>query len=75
MLEEKSLQIASYEKKELQEILNDLKNLSINEEILNAILDKRVIDYIRKEPKLCQINNKELLNLFFTFDKVLGANT
>ena len=74
MLEEKSLQITDYEKKELQEILNALKSFSINEEILNAIVDKRIIDYIRKEPKLCQINNKQLLDSFFTFDKVLATN-
>lgn len=74
MLEEKSLQISDYEKKELQEILNALKSFSINGEILNAIVDKRIIDYIRKEPKLCQINNKQLLDLFFTFDKVLATN-
>lgn len=74
MLEEKSLLIANYEKRELQDILNYLKTLSINEEILNLILDKRIIDYIRKEPELCQVNNKDLLNLFFTFDKVIDTN-
>ena len=67
LLEQKLGLISNYERKELEEILKDLMQLSVDKNIINIINDKNITDFILKEPTL-DIQD-EALNVLFTFDK------
>lgn len=68
-LEKKLGQISDYNKKDLKSILQELDQLSVNNDILHAIMDKKTTDFILQDPKLNKIED-DSLNILFTFDRI-----
>lgn len=64
-------EIVDYESKCLEKILVELDSLLICKEILSDISDKRILDFLRAEPRVSQIQKKEIINIAFTFDKIM----
>lgn len=67
LLEQKLEQIANYDKKELEDVLKELEQLGIDKDVRSAIIEKKITDFIRKEPHLNGIE-EDKLDIFFTFD-------
>ena len=68
-LEKKLGQISDYYKKDLQKILQELEQLSVDVDIRRAIIDKKITDFILHEPRFNMIENDNL-NILFTFDRI-----
>lgn len=70
MLEKATNEIVSYSNKAYQEVVEELRVLPFAEELKNVIKDKKILDFMRMEPLISQIQNDKIINLIFTFDKV-----
>lgn len=69
-LEEKLGQISGYEKKDLNDVLKELRELGVTENILHMIGSKKITDIILTEPKLSEVSADDV-SIFFTFDRIV----